>query len=85
MGRAVGGGTSAKSTYVVAATGVTIIDAMTMLQKKLSRKIFWGQLKVLIIGENLAKEGFHKHIDFIARHPQLRLRTYVFISKGKGS
>ncbi|MDQ7861043.1 hypothetical protein RCO48_08405 [Peribacillus frigoritolerans] len=33
------------------ATGTTIFDAMSLLQEKFSRRIFWGHNQVIIIGE----------------------------------
>ncbi|GAX91387.1 Ger(x)C family spore germination protein [Effusibacillus lacus] len=72
-------------TVVRSATGVTIADAMAKLQEKIPRKIFWGQQKILVIGEGLAKEGIREEIDFITRHPEPRLRILVFVSKGKAA
>jgi spore germination protein KC len=82
-GGGAGGGGGANPTFVNSATGVTIADAMAKLQEQIPRTIFWGQTKVLVIGEELAKEGIHEHLDYLARHPQLRLRIHVFVSKGK--
>ena len=56
---------------------------MSKLQSKIPRKIFWGQCKVFVFGEKLAKKGIQKEIDFILRHPQPRERAYVFVSEGK--
>jgi spore germination protein KC len=80
-----GGGGREKTTLVNSATGVTLADAMTNLQEQIPRKIFWGQNKVLVIGEELAKEGIREHLDYLARHPQQRLRIHVFVSKGKAA
>jgi spore germination protein KC len=80
-----GGGGGTNPTFVNSATGTTIADAMAKLQEQISRKIFWGQLKVLVIGEELAKEGIREHVDYLARHPQSRLRIHVFVSKGKAA
>ncbi|TCP29212.1 spore germination protein KC [Scopulibacillus darangshiensis] len=78
-----GGGGSGKPTIVKKATGSTIYDAMSRLQEKVSRKIFWGHNRVVIFGEALAKDGIRKDIDFFARHPEPRLRAYTFVSTGK--
>jgi spore germination protein KC len=77
-----GGGSSAQ-TLVRSAEGVTIADAMSKLQEKLPRHIFWGHSEVFIFNEKLAKNGLAKHVDFIMRHPQLRERSQIFISKQK--
>lgn len=82
-----GGGTTGGGgpvTLVQTHTGANFPDAMSKLQSEIPRKIFWGQCKVLIFGEKLAKKGIQKEIDFILRHPQLRERSYLFVSEGKG-
>ena len=63
--------------------GTNVSDAMSKLQGGLPRKIFWGQCKVFVFGEKLAKKGIQKEIDFILRHPQARERAYLFVSEGK--
>lgn len=70
-------------TLVRSAGGITIADAMAKLQEKLPRQIFWGHTDVFIFDEDLAKEGISNHVDFIMRHPQLRERGQIFVSKQK--
>ncbi len=70
-------------TIVEKATGNTIFEAMSRIQEKFSRRIFWGHNQVIFIGEKLAEEGIQKHIDFFARYPETRLRAYTFITAGK--
>ncbi|MCK2020840.1 Ger(x)C family spore germination protein [Peribacillus frigoritolerans] len=74
----------ANTTLVRSAIGSNISDALSKLQSKLPRKIFWGQCKVFIFGEKLSKEGIQEQLDFLLRHPQPRERANVFVSEGKG-
>jgi spore germination protein KC len=85
MGGSGAGGGGINPTLVNSATGITIADAMANLQEQIPRRIFWGQAKVLVIGEELAREGISEHLDYLARHPQNRLRINVFVSKGKAT
>lgn len=62
--------------------GPTIADAVSSLQERLPREVFWGQTKVVVIGEKLAWEGIRIPLDFLMRHPQPRLRARVFVAKG---
>ena len=78
-----GGGGGSKITYTASQTGKNIADALSKIQGKLPRKIFWGQCKVFIFGEELAEKGIQKQMDFLLRHPEPRGRAYVFISEGK--
>ncbi|MBK5502901.1 Ger(x)C family spore germination protein [Peribacillus sp. TH14] len=81
MGGGEGGG--GKMVIVEKATGTTIFDAMSLLQEKFSRRIFWGHNQVIIIGEKLAKEGIQKHIDFFARYPDSPIRANTFVTDGE--
>lgn len=77
-------GPGGQSTFIVSASGTTVFDAAAKVQEHLPRRLFWGHNRILVIGEALAKEPFIHHIDIFVRHPQPRLRTKMFISKGKG-
>jgi spore germination protein KC len=83
MGGGQQGRVGGKPTIVEKATGTTIYDAISRLQEKVSRHIFWGHNQVIIIGEKLAEEGIQKHFDFFARHPEPRIRAYIFVTDGK--
>lgn len=78
MNSAGGGG---YETMVRSAAGITVADAMARLQEKLPRQIFWGHTDIFLFNEKLAKEGIFEHVDFIMRHPQLRERAQIFVSK----
>ncbi len=78
-----GGGGGGKMTVTASQTGKNIADALSKLQGILPREIFWGQCKVFIIGEELAKQGIQEQMDFLLRHPEPRGRAYIYTSKGK--
>jgi spore germination protein KC len=69
-------------TIVRSEVGTTIADAMSKLQEKLSRQIFWGHGEIFIIGEELAKNGLREHIDFLLRSPEVRDNADILVSKG---
>ncbi|MBM4761100.1 Ger(x)C family spore germination protein [Bacillus sp. B15-48] len=85
QGTSGGQGGEGQATTVEKVTGRTIFDAISKLQASVSRRIFWGHNQVIIIGEELAKDGIQKHMEFFVRHPAPRLRTYIFVSKGKAT
>ena len=76
-------GGSGVTTMVRFAKGSNIADALSKLQSKLPRKIFWGHCKVFVFGEKLAKEGIQEQLDFLLRHPQPREKANVYVSKGE--
>ncbi|KEK23449.1 Ger(x)C family spore germination protein [Bacillus gaemokensis] len=80
-----GAGGENKTTIVRTALGKSITDAMSKIQAKTTRLLFWGQCRVYIFGEQLAKEGLHDEIDFLIRHPEPRNRSYLFVSEGEAA
>ncbi|MGG1661071.1 Ger(x)C family spore germination protein [Brevibacillus sp. NRS-1366] len=81
QGGTVGGG--GELTAVYSGTGVNISDAMSKVQAKLPRIIFWGHCKVFLFGEAAARGGMAEHIDFLIRHPGPRNRAYLYVTKGQ--
>jgi spore germination protein KC len=77
-----GGGGGGAETIVRSGTGTTVADAISNLQEKLPRRIFWGHTEVIVFGEKAAKAGIRQHLDFLGRNPETRLRANVFVSKG---
>lgn len=74
---------SSGESLVYSANGVNMADALDRLEKRISRKLFWGQADILVIGEKLASEGFQEELDFLVREDEMRLSILPFISKGK--
>jgi len=82
-----GGGSSAGTAggpqiFVRRGEGSTIADAISNLQEKIPRQLFWGQTKVIVLGEKFAKKGIREPLDFLSRHPQPRLRAQMFVAQG---
>ncbi|MFP5115732.1 Ger(x)C family spore germination protein [Bacillaceae bacterium C204] len=78
-----GGGGGSMQTLIRSAQGKTFAEAMSILQEKISRQIFWGHCEVFIFDEAIAKEGIAEHIDLFLRMPEFRERSQLFISKQK--
>ncbi|AOH53495.1 hypothetical protein ABE28_003955 [Peribacillus muralis] len=79
-----GQGAGGATTLVKSDVGSNLSEALSKLQGKVPRKVFWGHCKVFVFGERLAKEGIQEQLDFLLRHPQPRERANVYVSKGKG-
>ncbi|MFC7393125.1 Ger(x)C family spore germination protein [Scopulibacillus cellulosilyticus] len=81
-----GGGSgsgSQQQSFVVSADGVNIADAVTNIEEKVSRQIFWGQNDTIFFGKKLAKIGIGPSMDFLTRYPKPREHAYVFVTEGK--
>ncbi|MGB8956425.1 MAG: Ger(x)C family spore germination protein [Tumebacillaceae bacterium] len=81
-----GGGTSGeKGYYVDSAVGSTVREANDKVQQRMSRRLFMGHRRVLIIGEELARKvGIRQLFDVITRVPENRLTASIVVAKGKG-
>ncbi|WP_144556002.1 Ger(x)C family spore germination protein [Bacillus sp. X1(2014)] len=76
---------SAASTFVREGTGDNLANAISKLQLNVPRRLFWGQCKVYIFGDELAKNGIREQIDYLARHPKPRGNSLLYVSNGKAS
>lgn len=79
-----GGGTSGdKAYYVDSAVGKTIRDANKQIQSRMSRHLYYAHHRMIVIGEDLAKDGIRDPMDVISRFPENRLTAYLVMAKGK--
>ncbi|USK32041.1 Ger(x)C family spore germination protein [Bacillus sp. F19] len=77
------GGSRGSSTVVIyQATGETIFEAIRKMTRESPRRIYPSHLRILVIGESLAKEGIGKPLDLLFRDWELRSDFYIAVSKG---
>lgn len=81
-GNSAGGGGANEGFLLETATGKTATDVSQNMQTKLSRTMFASHRRVIILGEDLAKNGIAKILDEFSRNPDVRLRTDIFIVRG---
>ncbi|WP_227940049.1 Ger(x)C family spore germination protein [Alkalihalobacillus deserti] len=67
------------------ATGETVIKAVRKITKELPRRAYFSHLRIVIIGNKLAEEGFIDVLDFLSRNHELRTDFYMAISKGESA
>lgn len=73
---------SSDSTLMLSASGATSADAVSKLQIKLSRTIYWGQLEMLVFGDTLSRSQLREQLDYFVRNSNIRLRVQPFVCKG---
>ncbi|WP_231699402.1 Ger(x)C family spore germination protein [Limnochorda pilosa] len=78
-----GGGAQLPPTTTRATQGRTVPDALSYMQEKLSRRLFWAHNAVILIGEDLAREGVSPVIEFFSRQREARLRTVIGVVPGR--
>ncbi|MEK3913760.1 Ger(x)C family spore germination protein [Paenibacillus sp. FSL H7-0331] len=64
-------------------TGIDISEAFRKMQSDMSRKISFGQTRVVVVGRELAEAGIQPILDFIAREPAMHINAYLFVAPGR--
>lgn len=79
-----GGGSGADSpVWVTSTTGNTLSEAVFSLHRVVSKVPFWSHSTIMIIGEDMARNGIAEIIDWTARDRQIRNRIRVAVALGK--
>ncbi|MBU9720611.1 MULTISPECIES: Ger(x)C family spore germination protein [Bacillaceae] len=79
-----GGGTAGdQAFYVDSETGRTNREALNRLQNRMSRTISLGHRRIVIVGQELAKNGISNSLDTITRQRESRLSTLLLIARGE--
>jgi len=73
--------TKASPFIIYTGTGKTIQEAYRQIKLSSSRYLYPEHLQVLIINENLAKEGISEVLDFYLRDPSIRTEFNILIGK----
>jgi spore germination protein KC len=80
-----GGGGSGVTWYMDSGTGRTIREAHNDVQRSVSRKLYYAHRRVILFGEEAARSGTKEMIDIVARIPENRITTMVFVADGKAA
>ncbi|MEH7512544.1 Ger(x)C family spore germination protein [Gottfriedia acidiceleris] len=77
-----GSSNSGEPFFIESGTGKNTLEAVQMIQTKLSREVFRGHHRVIVIGEQLARNGLADVLDNYSRDPDIRLRADAIVVKG---
>lgn len=61
-------------------SGKTIVDAVSVLAKKFSKHLFFGQNKAIVFGRDVAEKDFEKNLDYFLRSADSRPDVAVCIA-----
>lgn len=78
-------GNTGDPVWSASAEGTSIFEAIRNLTSFSSRRVFWAHNYVIVINEEVAKEGISDIIDFFTRNPELRMRTWVVVTPNEAS
>lgn len=76
------GGGAEEGFFTISAKGKNVGDILQNMQTKLPREAFFGQRRVILISEELARRGLKKELDMNNRSPDTSLRTDIFVVRG---
>lgn len=76
-----GSGGDGKSFFVVSGVGRTISEADLRIQQQLPRQMYLSHLRLILIGDRVARERLVQVLDHYGRNPPERLRTAFLIAK----
>ena len=75
------GSTGRSSVTLFQSSGATVYEAFRKMTKDTPRKIYPGHLRILVLGEDLAKEGIGESLELLSRDWELRSDFYVVIAR----
>ncbi|MFZ5652327.1 MAG: Ger(x)C family spore germination protein [Bacillota bacterium] len=78
-----GKGGGAKAVALYTGEGYTFSDAARNLAMAMEDNLFWPESKILVIGEDLAREGIGRVTDFYERDHEPSTRGFLLISRGE--
>ncbi|MGN0522048.1 MAG: Ger(x)C family spore germination protein [Eubacterium sp.] len=71
------------NTIVTQSKGDTVLDAISNLSKVLSKKLFFGQNKLVVFSKDVTQKDFEKKLDYFLRSTDSRVDVAVCISDTK--
>lgn len=82
-----GGGGGATSVLLAnrSASGHGVADAVAMLQSRTDRQFNFGVAQVVLISEDLAREGVAQYLDYLWRKAEFPQIAHVIVVRGKAS
>lgn len=77
------GATEAGPQWVVrSATGKNTFDAINKLQEIMPQRLFYGYIKVFLVGEEMAKHKLRDLFALVDRTPVMRSSAYIAVAEG---
>ncbi|WP_051318462.1 Ger(x)C family spore germination protein [Cohnella thermotolerans] len=62
--------------------GKTVPEALRRMTTKLSKRLYFSHLRIVVFGERMAREGIRKPLDFISREAAMRNDFFLVVAKG---
>ena len=75
-------GGSELPTWSISATGKTVMSAIRNMNESSPRRLYWAHLQIIILGEDLAKEGLSPIITWFERDRDSRAGSFIVVTNG---
>lgn len=62
-------------------SGEIVFEALRKLTQQVPRKIYLSHIRLIVIGEDVAKEGIYNVLDFLSRDHEMQTNFYIIVSK----
>lgn len=69
--------------WVGTSTGQTLFDASKNFRARAAAQLTWMHNRIIIIGEDAARDGLHDILDFLTRNREIRYKSWVVVTEGK--
>lgn len=66
---------------VYSGKGKTLAEAIKIVDTKTPKQLYFGHVNVVLISEEIAKDGFLKVADYLLRKPESRKKFYLIMTK----
>ncbi|MWC28693.1 Ger(x)C family spore germination protein [Paenibacillus sp. MMS18-CY102] len=66
-------------------TGVSVFEAIRKTAQKVPRQLFFAHIRLIIIGETMARSGISELFDFFERSRETRMTSLVLVSRGSSA
>lgn len=71
--------------FLVSSRGPTVFHTIRHLNQYSSRKLAYDHNQIFVLGEDLARIGINRYLDFFMRDPEIRKNNLVIVAEGKGA
>lgn len=65
--------------------GASIFDSMRNIINVSAKQLFWSHSSIIIVSEDIAKEGILPILDWVTRNSEPRLSTYIIVSEAQNA
>lgn len=78
-------GAGGDKTWVISSTGSSLFEINREFSTRLRRPPFYGHLRLLLVGEEAARQGLEPILDFFKRGTEMQRKIKVVVAEGKAS